>query len=70
MSPVEQAKAYQGFFYKSEAGKQFIEWLQGSESSHISKAQRTSDLNELNRSAGNKEVLEHIDTLIGQAADQ
>lgn len=70
MEPVEQANAYQQFFYKSEAGKLFMEALYSLENRHISRAQKDKDLNELSMSAGNKEVVTHIETVIAQVARQ
>lgn len=70
MNPVEVAKAYQDFFFRSEAGKGFMRFLHDSEQNHITDAQRKVDMNELSKSAGYKEVREHIDTVIAQVANQ
>lgn len=70
MRPEETAKAYQHFFYQTEAGKQFLEFLSEQEASHIHKAQQNSSINELDRSYGYKDVAQHISTTVAQVAGQ
>lgn len=70
MSPEELAQAYQQFFFKSEAGKTFMDTLQSMEAGHINQAQKLNDLAELSKSAGIKEVLENIHSVIAQVANQ
>lgn len=68
LTPMDQATAYQQFFFKNEAGQAFMATIQEIESTHVAKAQDDSNLNELNKSAGIKEVIEHISSVIAQAA--
>lgn len=70
MTSIEQAKAYQQFFFKSEAGKAFINMLQTLEDNHIRNAQRENSLDELSKSAGIREIRESIDSVIAQVAGQ
>lgn len=67
MKPQELSNAYQAFFLKSEAGQHFMEVLQGMEQTNITKAQDDGDMKALNKSAGNKEVLDHISTVVNSS---
>jgi hypothetical protein len=70
VQPNDLAQAYQAFFFKTEAGKTFMDMLQQRQSDYVSKAQDTQDLGALNRSASFREVQEHITSVIAQAAGQ
>ena len=70
MMTEETGKAYQHFFYQTEAGKQFMAWLDDQEASHTAKARKQSSLSELDRSYGYGDVREHISTTIAQVAGQ
>jgi hypothetical protein len=70
MNLKDQANAYQNFFFKSEAGAEFMNFLRNTETGHITAAQLESNLNELNKSAGIAEVSEHITNVIAQVAGQ
>jgi hypothetical protein len=67
MNPVELAKAYQGFFFKNEAGQQFMQLLESMERRNISDAQDQQNLFPLGKSAGQREIIEHISTVISQS---
>lgn len=66
MSPIEEAKAYQTFFYKSEAGENFMQWLDEMERGHIKKAQENYDTHELAASVPFKEIRDYITSVIAQ----
>lgn len=70
LEPIALSAAYDQFFNKTEAGKAFMDMLHSLEANHVTKAQKDKDINELSMSAGNKEVVTHITTVIAQVAGQ
>lgn len=70
MNPIEQAKAWQDFFFKSVAGQEFMAWMASMEQEHMDNARELRDTHELASSDSYKEAREHIDNVIAQVASQ
>jgi hypothetical protein len=67
MTTNDLAVAYRQFFLKSEAGQSFVSMLETLETNAIADAQNELNLNKLAKSAGIKEVIEHIHAVVNSS---
>ena len=68
MTTDEKRRAYQSFFLKSEAGKGFIEKIHEIIANNHSKGETDGTLSRdhSQRARGNREILEHIQSLTAE----
>lgn len=64
MNREELRNAYKSFFVDSEAGKHFINEFHKTLDRNVSKAMDENCLDHLSRAKGNREVFDHIDSVI------
>jgi len=66
MTVTEKRNAYQQFFLKNEAGREFMSRVAGLIASNHDKAEKEPDLarDYVQRAKGNREIIEHIQSLV------
>lgn len=65
MNRKELRNAYKGFFVDSKAGQEFMNTITQMKTDNLDQVMSLGEISHANRALGNKEVIDHIQSVLG-----